>query len=67
MYYFDNDPLESVYRDLADGKTPTHFDQLLALQGTVKEDFHMISEKLYTNHRPGPNASKLNFWQKLHP
>ena len=53
MYYFENDPLEQVYADLSYGKTQTHFDKVLLLKDTAKNDF---SEAIYRVERK-PNVA----------
>ncbi|MBL1259815.1 MAG: hypothetical protein COB33_004685 [Thiotrichaceae bacterium] len=47
MYYFENDPLQSVYDDLYGGRTPTHFDQVMRLKGKAKDAFEDAPEDCY--------------------
>lgn len=44
MNYFEKDPLQNVHRDLAEGKTQAHFDQVLLLKGKAKGDFYAGAE-----------------------
>jgi len=47
MYYFENDPLQSVYDDLYGGRTPTHFDQVMLLKDKAKDAFEDAAEDCY--------------------
>ncbi len=52
MVYFENDPLQSVYEDLAAAKTPTHFDAILQLKGIAQEGFYSASQMFYGKKMP---------------
>jgi len=43
----ENDPLTQVHLDLAEGKTPTHFDDVLLLKNKAKDDFCKVAEKYF--------------------
>ena len=40
------DPLQQVYDDLAKGKAATHFDEVLALKGSLCNDFSLVTHGL---------------------
>ena len=46
MYYFENDPLQQVYEDLYKDKTPTHFDKVMELKGTLCHAFCEAMNKI---------------------
>ena len=43
----DFDPLAQVHLDLAEGKTRSHFDDVLLLKGTAKDAFTKVAEKYF--------------------
>jgi len=47
MYYFENDPLKSVYDDLYGDRKPTHFDQVMLLKGKAKDAFEDAAGDCY--------------------
>jgi len=47
MYYFENDPLKAVYDDLWGDKSPSQFDCVLNLQGSLQTDFMAASGHVY--------------------
>lgn len=58
MFDFENDPLREVYADLANGKTQTHFDQVLLLKGNAKTAFKDAAENSYHNKITKPAGGK---------
>lgn len=50
----DLDPLAQVHLDLAEGKTRTHFDDVLDLKNMAKDAFTLASEKYYYRKFPNP-------------
>ncbi len=58
MYYFENDPIQYAYDDLAKLKKPTHFDAVLKLKSSLVEAFNTEKEKAYMVETKRKSKSK---------